>query len=273
MAADAHPSWIVPAWPVSGRVKSLFTTRHGGASRAPFDSFNVGPFVGDDPLSVSANIAQLAAICGQKLIFNHQMHGFAVHRLAPGSPGLAPFDASFSALGQVCTATAADCCPVLFALDHPGLAQPVVAAAHAGWRGLCGDASGGILDAVLKEYWHFASVFKHFDATKMIANHLHVWLGPCIGPKRFEVGPEVRQAFASHHAADSAHFCATRSGKFLADLPALARARLARGGVKHLHGNDGTDPWCTVGNPERFFSHRRDGAGGTGRMCAMVWAG
>ena len=105
---------------------------------------------------------------------------------------------------------------------------------------------------------------------------LRVWLGPCIGPQAFEVGVEVMQAYTAQDAGDMAGFRPSGppgGDKFLADLPWLARQRLRRLGIAAIEGNDGTSPWCTVSQPSRFFSHRRDAArlGSTGRMAACIW--
>ena len=101
------------------------------------------------------------------------------------------------------------------------------------------------------------------------------WLGPCIGPEAFEVGAEVCEAFIGADAEAAAHFWPSGEGKFLADLPALARRRLAAAGVTDVHGNDGRADWCTVSQASRFFSHRRDAGrlGSTGRMAACIWVG
>jgi polyphenol oxidase len=98
------------------------------------------------------------------------------------------------------------------------------------------------------------------------------WLGPCIGPKAFEVGPEVKAAFERADAGAGALFQAHGAGKWLADLPGLARRRLQALGVTSIHGNDGGDAWCTVADRSRFFSHRRD-RGASGRLAAAVWLG
>ncbi|MBS0425784.1 MAG: laccase domain-containing protein, partial [Proteobacteria bacterium] len=137
-----------------------------------------------------------------------------------------------------------------------------VAAAHCGWRGL----AAGVLERVCASFRPPAPVDTAQVATKIIA-----WLGPCIGPDAFEVGDEVRAAFVAHAAEAAMCFRpGARPGKWLADLPALARQRLRALGVVSVHGNDGSAPWCTVGNPSRFFSYRRDGAG-SGRFAALVW--
>ena len=152
-----------------------------------------------------------------------------------------------------------------------------VAAAHAGWRGL----AGGVLESVLESFKALALMNRALDATQIRANgvlaaaDLLVWLGPCIGPQAFEVGAEVREAFCAVNAQAAAHFSPQAGGKYLADLPALARQRLAALGVGQVYGNDGSDAWCTVTQTSRFFSHRRDGGpgGGTGRMAACIWLG
>jgi polyphenol oxidase len=153
--------------------------------------------------------------------------------------------------GIACTIMVADCLPVLFAAEDGSR----VGAAHAGWRGLC----GGVLEAAV-------------TAISPQPSTLVAWLGPCIGPEAFEVGDEVRAAFMSHDTTSGQHFRPHRDGKWLADLAALARMRLNACGVTRLYGNDGngdTREWCTVSNPSRFFSHRRDRV--SGRFAAAVW--
>jgi YfiH family protein len=151
----------------------------------------------------------------------------------------------------------ADCLPVLLA----NRAGTVVGAAHCGWRGLAGERGQGVLEAL----WS-AMAADAGDASGMVA-----WLGPCIGPEAFEVGPEVRAAFSDGDAAAATFFRAHGDGKFLADLPALARRRLQALGIREVHGNDGTRAWCTVANASRFFSHRRDRV--SGRLAAACWLG
>jgi YfiH family protein len=150
----------------------------------------------------------------------------------------------------------ADCLPVLFAIDDGS----AVAAAHAGWRGLAGTAGHGILEATCDRL---------LQETKSRSSRILAWLGPCIGPAAFEVGDEVKAAFGANGGPAAACFKPYREGKWLADLQGLARLRLARLGITRVHGNDGTPAWCTVTNPSRFFSHRRDGV--SGRFTAAVW--
>ncbi|RUR65656.1 peptidoglycan editing factor PgeF [Variovorax guangxiensis] len=245
-------SWLVPDWPAPPNVRAVCTTREGGVSLGRYESLNLGDHVGDEPVHVAQNRNRLRAAVGARPVFLQQVHGTGVVELdaAAGAvnDGTAADGCTATEAGLACTIMVADCLPVLFT-DEAGHR---VAAAHAGWRGL----AGGVLEQTAKS----------FDgASKVIA-----WLGPCIGPKAFEVGPEVKAAFEAH--APEAASCfrpAPAAGKWLADLPGLARQRLRAAGIESIHGNDGSDPWCTVGNASRFFSHRRDGI--SGRFAALVW--
>jgi YfiH family protein len=232
----------------------MCTTRSGGVSFGPYAGLNLGLHVGDQASAVEANRLQLQAALGVRVVYLDQVHGYAMQPVDAQSPdGLAADGAFTRAQNLACCVMEADCLPVLFcdAAGHQ------VAAAHAGWRGLLGTQGQGVLEAAVA---CFAST-----------QGLMAWLGPCIGPTAFEVGDEVRAAFvaASPDAADS--FKPGATGKWIADLQALARQRLAALGVKRLFGNDGSAAWCTVQNPSRFFSHRRDGV--SGRMAACIWRG
>lgn len=247
---------IHPDWPAPPGVRALFTTRGGGVSVAPFDSFNLGDHVRDEPLAVAGNRDRLAALTSPaRPVFLRQVHGTQLLRLAPDTPDGCEADACLvQTPGLAATIMVADCLPVLFA-HASGTA---VAAAHAGWRGL----ARGVLEATASQLSDAAG-----------DGELVAWLGPCIGPQAFEVGPEVCEAFVALDPGASAHFWPTGEGRFLADLPALARRRLLAAGISNVHGNDGSSPWCTVANPSLFFSHRRDAAvlGSTGRMAACIW--
>jgi YfiH family protein len=176
---------------------------------------------------------------------------------ANGAPAQADASVTDSS-GIACVVMVADCMPVLFC-DEAGRA---VGAAHAGWRGL----AAGIVEQTAARVAELAGVE---------AGALHAYLGPCIGPDSFEVGPDVRDAFMNGVAgADLAQRDATakgfvahprNAGKYLADLPALARLRLQRLGVTRIAGGD----LCTVTQRERFYSYRRDRQ--TGRMAALIW--
>jgi hypothetical protein len=248
-----EPGWLMPDWPAPPHVQALCTTRDGGVSAGCYESLNLGDHVGDAPADVATNRARVAqALEGARPVFLQQVHGTAVAMLdgAPPSPdGMAADAATATAAGVACTILVADCLPVLFT-DRAGRR---VAAAHAGWRGL----AEGVLERTVTS----------FEAPP---SELMAWLGPCIGPTAFEVGAEVKAAFEAHAPEAAACFApAAAPGKWLADLPSLARQRLRAVGLVQLHGNDGSAEWCTVGNPSRFFSHRRDGV--SGRFAALVW--
>ncbi len=249
-------SWFAPDWPAPAGVRALCTTREGGMSMAPFDSFNLGDHVRDEPLAVAGNRERLAALTAPaRPVFLQQVHGTQIVRLAPGMPDGAVADACVvQGPGVAATIMVADCLPVLFA-HASGTA---VAAAHAGWRGLV----DGVIEVTARALHNAAG-----------DGELMAWLGPCIGPRAFEVGAEVCEAFVAVDHEAAAHFWPLGKGKFLADLPALARRRLRAVGITNVHGNDGSATWCTVTQASRFFSHRRDATilGSTGRMAACVW--
>lgn len=270
----SHPAvdgdWLVPDWPAPAGVRACFTGRGrsaaDGASAPPWAHFNLGDHVGDAPVAVAANRARLGAAIGARPVFLNQVHGTAVLTLAPDSADGATADAAVTrAPGLACTVMVADCLPVLLT-DLQGRA---VAAAHAGWRGL----AGGVLERTLEQFRALAGMQQAQAAIDSEANEIVAWLGPCIGPQAFEVGLEVRAAFVAADAGAAACFVPLADGKVLADLPALARRRLAAAGVARVHGNDGAAAWCTVGNAARFFSYRRDQRrqGGSGRMAACIW--
>ena len=275
----ANAQWLVPDWPAPARVRALFTTRGAspadGASVAPFDHFNLGDHVGDAPDAVAANRARLAqALGGARPVFLNQVHGTAVSALDANQADGATADGAVTALpGVACTVMVADCLPVLFT----NAAGTAVAAAHAGWRGLV----SGVLQATLTSFRAVAVGESARPAINLEANSREksgddavlAWLGPCIGPRSFEVGAEVRDAFLATDAGAAACFAPHTPGKYLADLPGLARRMLAGQGVRAVYGNDGSDAWCTVRDAQRFHSYRRDQAvrGGSGRMAACVW--
>jgi YfiH family protein len=238
---------IVPDWPAPPQVGALCSTREGGVSAPPYDSLNLGDHVGDDEAQVRVNRERWRSALGARPVFMKQVHGTRVARLDAATPDGIEADACVATVpGVACTIMVADCLPVLIA-DTQGRA---VGAAHAGWRGL----AGGVIEQAV-------------DA--MPAGEKLAWLGPCIGPDAFEVGAEVKAAFEAHDASAAQHFRPHGPGKFLADLPALARARLQALGITRVFGNDGSTGWCTVSSPSRFFSHRRDRI--SGRFAAAIW--
>ena len=236
-------NWLTPDWPAPASVKACVTTREGGVSEAPFDSLNLGDHVDDRPEAVAENRRRLTDHFSIKPAWLQQVHGIAVAHADPGI--VATADASWTATpGIACAAMTADCLPALFC-DRAGTR---VAAAHAGWRGL----AAGVLEATL-------------DTLDVPAEEVLVWLVPAIGPKAFEVGPEVREVFINQlPAAAEAFLPSHNAGKFMADIYLLARLRLAERGVTAVYGGG----FCTVTDP-RFFSYRR--ASRTGRFASLVW--
>lgn len=241
-------------WAAPATVHAVVTTRQGGTSPAPWDSLNLGTHVGDDRERVEANRALLLSALQEKAPCEspqwlNQVHGVRVVEAEADSLQRARYvpdaDAVTTTLpGVPCVVMTADCLPVFFC-DREGHR---VAVAHAGWRGLC--------DGVLE-----ATVACFADPSRVL-----VWMGPAIGPERFEVGDEVRAAFVSHDAqAVDAFSPSPHAGRWLADIYLLARQRLQAAGVVHIHGGG----LCTVSDPGRFFSYRRDGQ--TGRMASVIW--
>lgn len=235
---------ILPDWPAPPNVKSLMTTREGGVSVAPWASLNLGDHVGDDPARVAANRARLRERLPAEPGWLRQVHSARVVEL--GREANPEADASFTReAGKVCAVLTADCLPVLFC-DRAG---SVVAAAHAGWRGL----ADGVLEATVA-------------AMQVPPGGILAWMGAAIGPQAFEVGDEVRAAFAGRHAEAAAAFAPQPTpGKWLADIYQLARIRLGHAGVRAVYGGGR----CTFSEAESFYSYRRDGV--TGRMASLVW--
>jgi YfiH family protein len=241
---------IRPEWAAGPGVGALMTTRAGGASRAPFDTLNLGGSGGDDPSDVAENRRRFEAALGVPTRYLRQVHGARVVRLRHAEGGTSEADAAMTTEpGLACTVLVADCLPVLFAAP----AARGVAAAHAGWRGL----AAGVLEATVEALC---------EATASAPAELAAWLGPCIGPRRFEVGADVLEALGSGSATRfDLRPRADGAPRWLADLPGLARDRLAALGVSRIGGG----AWCTVEDASRFFSFRRDRT--TGRMAAAVW--
>jgi len=238
------PDWIVPDWPAPQPVRALVTTRAGGVSRGPYASFNLGARVGDDAAAVARNRERLRGALPADPVWLQQVHGTDVVE-AESAPALARADAAVARTRHVvCAVLTADCVPVLLA-DREGNA---VAVAHAGWRGLV----AGVIEAAVARM--------NAPAASVIA-----WLGPAIGPRAYEVGPEVREAFVRRDAAAAAAFAPHRGDRLLADLFMLARQRLAAAGVAAVYGGG----HCTYTEAARFYSYRREPT--TGRFASLVW--
>ena len=236
--------FIFPDWPVPRGVRALSTTRSGGFSAAPWQGFNLGDHVGDDPQAVARNRALLRRELPAEPLWLKQVHGTRCVDAALAAPGTEADASVTRERGVVCAVLVADCLPVLLCDDEAS----VVGVAHAGWRGL----AAGVIEATVA-------------AMALPGERLMAWLGPAIGPRAFEVGNEVRECFLAVDAAAAAAFVAAPGGKWLCDIALLARQRLSALGIRRIAGADS----CSVADPSRYFSYRRDGI--TGRMASLVW--
>jgi len=237
--------WIAPDWDAPDNVHALMTTRTGGGSRPPYHGFNLAGHVGDDPRCVAANRRQLRSMLPAEPLWLTQVHGTRVIEAGQAGANLEADACVAHHPGQVCLVLSADCLPVLLC-DAEGT---VVAAAHAGWRGL----AAGVLEQTVA-------------AMAVLPARLMAWFGPLITQPSFEVGAEVREIFCVHNSHAAAAFVPSTRGKLLCDLTILARQRLADAGVTRVFGGD----LSTYADPARFYSYRRDG-GNTGRMAALIW--
>ena len=244
------PQFLLPRWPAPPRVRATFTMRTGGVSLPPFDSLNLALHVGDDPAAVRENrrLTRDALALPAEPLWLQQVHGTTVlngdNPASPDLPAQRADAAVTRSAGVVCCVLVADCLPVLLAAADGS----VIAAAHAGWRGL----ADGVLENSVR-------------AMDIAPNRLLAWLGPAIGPTRFEVGEEVRERFVLQDPSATAAFQPNDRGRWLADLASLARQRLQGLGVTRIVAAE----QCTVCDPQKFFSYRRDGR--CGRMAALLW--
>ena len=244
MAVDPIPL-IVPEWPAPATVRALITTRAGGVSQGAYASLNLGDHVGDEAAAVAENRARLALLLPDSPLWLRQVHGTGVADTRSARAGCEADASMTRESGRVLAVLTADCLPVLLA-DDTGSA---IAVAHAGWRGLV----AGVIERTV-------------DALNLEPGRLVAYLGPAIGPSAFEVGDEVRHAFVAPDAEAAAAFVpGGTAGKWFADLYMLARQRLARLGTTRVFGGG----FCTHGEADRFFSHRRDRV--TGRMASLIW--
>jgi YfiH family protein len=228
-------------------VKALQTTRMGGVSLAPYASLNLGAHVNDDTAAVATNRQLLMPYLPSEPVWVNQVHGIEVIDAAQ-STCLQNADAAFTTqLNVVCVTMTADCLPVLLC-DKAGT---VVAAVHAGWRGLC--------DGAIEAAVHKMQVPK---------SEILVWLGPAIGPNAFEVGEEVRAQFIQHDQQATQAFKPHRD-KWLCNMYLIAQQRLKALGVTQIYGGGVNEDFCTYTDEARFFSFRRDNI--TGRMASLIW--
>ena len=240
MIKTLHPDWDAPE-----TVAALCTTRIGGGSRAPYDRLNLGLHVGDDEATVLGNRALLRRDCElpAEPCWINQTHGTHVVTLEQDASRDA--DAAVTRRpGMVAAVMVADCLPILLC----NRAGTEVAAVHAGWRGL----QAGVIQAAVSA----------MDAS---ANELMAWIGPGISQAHFEVGDEVRDAFAAVTGSAQDYFRAHGDGHWLCDLPGLARRVLADLGIAEIV----LSPHCSYRDREQFYSYRRERV--TGRMAALIW--
>lgn len=239
-------SWLAAEWPAPANIHAGTSLRTNGASSGTYASFNLALHVDDNPDTVMLNRQQLKENLAypKEPLWLEQVHSTVVVN-ADTATGVPQADASFSdQVGTVCVVMTADCLPVLFT-DRQG---SMVAAAHAGWRGL----ADGILEQTVQQ-------------ANFMAEDTLVWFGPGIGADVYEVGEDVRQVFIQQAMHDETAFTSRREGKYLMDMYALARQRLTALGITEIYGGDR----CTYSQAEQFYSYRRDGV--TGRMASLIW--
>lgn len=237
--------FIYPDWRAPANVRAVTTTRVGGVSRGPYESFNLGDRAGDDPECVRRNRALLRAALNLPLepVWLRQVHGVSVVDAAARAGVTA--DGAWSGMpGVVCVVLTADCLPV-FLCDREGTK---VALVHAGWRGL----AAGVIEAGAR-------------ALGIPGPELLAHLGPGIGPQAYEVGDDVRLAFVDKDAGAARAFQPHGADKWRADMYGLARMRLLALGVRAITGGE----YCTYRERDKFFSYRRDGV--CGRMASLIW--
>ncbi|PPD34198.1 MAG: multi-copper polyphenol oxidoreductase [Methylomonas sp.] len=238
-------NWIKPDWPLPSHVHAATTLRSGGTSVGGYASLNPASHVNDDPQHVLVNrqiIKQMLNLPSEP-VWLQQVHGIQVVK-ADQVVDVPEADASFTdQAGVVCAVMTADCLPVLFCGDN----GEVVAASHAGWRGL----QAGIIKQTL---------------AVMHCKQVSVWLGPAIGPDNFEVGDDVLNAFITQNSKAEQAFKANSPGKWLANIYQLARLQLTELGIDQIFGGE----YCTFVDPQRFYSYRRDGTT-SGRMASLIW--
>lgn len=238
-------SWLPVKWPAPEHIHAGCTTRLGGVSRPPYDSFNLAMHVQDDPQCVSDNRRRLAAYLGlpDEPRWLQQVHGCEV---STDDRVLETADACVTQTrGRVCVVMTADCLPLLMT-DRKGTC---VAAVHAGWKGLANNA-----------------ISQTIEKMPVATSQLLVWLGPAIGPQAFEVGEEVREEFLGQNASFADCFVTGKQpGKWLLNIYQLARLQLAACAVENIYGGS----FCTYHDKQRFYSYRRDKT--TGRMASLIW--
>jgi polyphenol oxidase len=232
---------------VSFHIRRVTTTRSGGVSTAPFDTFNLGDHVGDDPAAVAANRTRLAKATGLgdgRLVWMDQVHGDNVVVVDGPGPTIAETDGLVTTKpGLALAVVTADCVPVLMADAHAG----VIAAVHAGRVG----AQRGIV----------AKAVATMVAQGARVEHISALLGPAVSGRNYEVPDAMAEDV---EAVLPGSRTTTVRGTAGLDLRAGIARQLQGLGVTAVD----TDPRCTVDDPN-LFSHRRGAP--TGRLASLVW--
>jgi YfiH family protein len=242
--------FIKPQWPAPSRIKAMATLRNGGVSNSPYDSLNLGTDVGDSSSSVAKNRSILRAHLPNEPIWLQQVHESSVS--TPANRLLEADGIVSDRVNEVLAIMSADCLPILFTNTQ----GTVIGAAHGGWRGLC----SGVLENTVNEMTLLGALSG--------SNEILAWMGPAIGPEAFEVGQDVLDAFIkSETKLPPGAFISIQNkpGKYLANIYLLARSKLTRLGMNKIYGGE----YCTVQQPDQFFSYRRDGD--TGRFASLIW--
>lgn len=237
---------ITPTWPAPINVRAFTTTRGGGFSEGPYQSFNLGNAEDDPTVPKNRELLRAALKLPAEPVWLKQVHGTDVVDAATAKAGAIADAAWTRQRAVVAVIRTADCLPV-FLCNRQGTEVGIV---HAGWRGL----AAGVVEAGL-------------DSMRSPKDELLAWLGPAIGPTAYEVGAEVRTAFVETDPEAASAFVPNAAGRWLADMYVLARRRLRAAGVSAIYGGD----YCTASQPDLFFSYRRDGT--TGRMASLIWFG
>ena len=239
-------NFFIPDWPAPSHIKSIQTLRSGGKSEGKYNSFNLATHVNDEINAVHLNRDLLNQYLPSAPYWLNQTHSVDVLKIP--SPTLNG-DASYTIdKNTVCVVQTADCLPLLVT----NIDGTIVAAIHAGWRGLL----NGVIENTIEKM-------------NMLPNELLIWLGPAISQKHFEVGFDVKNSFCEKHSEAEKAFHLISEQKWLVDIYALAKIRLHICGISKIYGGSVSDNYCTFTNEVDYFSYRRDGV--TGRMASLIW--
>lgn len=237
---------ILADWPAPANIKAMTTTRLNGASQGAYASFNVASHVADNTEHVAENrrlLRERLSLPAEPLWLD-QVHGNHVYQADQPNTSRQADAVTTQQIDAICAILTADCLPLLLCNQQ----GTEVAAIHAGWRGL----ASGVID-------------KTVECMSSTSAELMVWLGPAIGPRAFEVGPEVQQQFCVQQTDSQQAFKPSGKDRYFADIYQLARLNLARLGVRQIYGGE----YCSYSDSEHFYSYRRDGQ--TGRMASLIW--